>query len=126
MTYQMTCWFFTDVNIINTIIRNLITNAIKFSFFDSNIIITAQKINPDFIEMCVSDEGIGMEDETIKRLFKVDTQITSKGTNDETGTGLGLILCKELVEINGGIIRVEGNTGKGSDFFFTVPVRDMR
>ncbi|MDT3740609.1 MAG: PAS domain-containing sensor histidine kinase [Candidatus Kapabacteria bacterium] len=117
---------FTDVNIINTIIRNLITNAIKFSFFDSNIKISAQKINPDFIEMCVSDEGVGMDEETIKRLFKVDTQITSKGTNDETGTGLGLILCKELVEINGGIIRVESSPGKGSDFFFTVPVRDLR
>lgn len=112
---------YTDVNIINTIFRNLISNAMKFSYSDSDIIVNANKIKNNFIEVGIQDCGVGMKKEIIDSLFQFDKHITTKGTNEETGTGLGLVLCKELVEKNGGSIRIESELGKGSCFYFTVP-----
>lgn len=115
---------YTDVNIINTIIRNLITNAIKFSYPDSEVAIIANFIDNNYVEVGVKDNGVGMTNEVIETLFKLDHHITSKGTNNETGTGLGLVLCKELVQMNLGQIRCESKLGSGSCFYFTVPARN--
>lgn len=114
---------FTDVNILNTIIRNLISNALKFSYPNTEIIISSVFVNEDCVEICIRDFGIGMSDEIKNKLFKLETHITSKGTCDESGSGLGLILCKELVSINGGEMRVESNVNEGTGFYFTVPAK---
>jgi PAS domain S-box-containing protein len=114
---------YTDVNLINTVIRNLISNSMKFSYFDTEIRISAKLIEDGCVEICVKDFGIGMDEITLDKIFRLDCQVTSKGTNDESGTGLGLILCKELVKINGGKIRVESAPGTGSSFYFTVPAK---
>ncbi len=117
---------YSDVNLVNTVFRNLISNAIKFSFSDSDIIISASKTIDNFIEIGVKDCGIGMKKEIIDSLFRFDKHITTKGTKDEKGTGLGLILCKELVQINGGSIMIESKLGEGSCFYFTVPAFDPK
>jgi signal transduction histidine kinase len=69
----------------------------------------------------VKDEGVGMSPENLQKLFRIDVKFKSKGTKGETGTGLGLILCKEFVEKNGGTIRAESKEGSGSVFIFTIP-----
>lgn len=120
-----------DPNMLNTIIRNLVSNAIKFSFENSEIKVEAQicekkyhKAKKDFIEISVHDSGVGISENSIKKLFRIDGDLKTKGTNNETGTGLGLVLCKEFVEKHGGKIRVESQLGMGSIFFFTLPVGD--
>lgn len=112
---------FSDLNIINTVIRNLLSNAIKFSNFGQTIKVGMQLINDNFTEVFVKDEGVGMSKQTIDELFKIDGHKSSPGTANESGTGLGLILCKDLLTINGGAIRVESKQEEGSTFFFTIP-----
>lgn len=112
---------FADDNMLNTIIRNLISNAIKFSNKNSQILISANIENP-FCVVSVKDFGVGMNEETKEKLFKIDSNFRSVGTSKETGHGLGLILCKELVKKNGGQIYVESEEGKGSEFKFTIPL----
>jgi signal transduction histidine kinase len=114
---------FADFNMFNTILRNLITNAIKFTHRKGQISIEASQKNNE-IEFAVSDTGIGMSEETMNKLFKISEKITSLGTESETGTGLGLLLCKEFVEKHGGKIKVESEPGKGSCFKFTLPLKD--
>ena len=112
---------FADVNMVSTILRNLIINAIKFTKEYGRIIIPTH-ISDDFIEISVKDDGVGMTDEQIDKLFKVDKTLSTPGTNNEKGTGLGLILCKEFTVINGGTISVESKIGIGSTFSFTLPL----
>jgi len=112
---------FADLNSINAVIRNLINNALKFTFPGGKIIVTAIE-QEDFALVCVEDNGIGMNDETKSKLFRIDVHHTSLGTAQEKGTGLGLIICKEFIEANGGKIWVESEEGKGSKFYFTVPL----
>ena len=112
-----------DINMLKTIIRNLITNAIKFTNKGGKIEISAKQT-----ELCatitVSDNGIGIKPETLVKLFD-NSQINSTvGTESESGTGLGLLLCKEFVEKNGGKIWVESEVGKGSKFKFTLPLKE--
>lgn len=112
---------FADINTINTVIRNLLSNAIKFTHPGGKIIVSvAEKDN--FAEVCIEDNGIGMSKETLDKLFRIDVHHTSLGTAHEKGTGLGLIVCKEFVEANGGSIFVESQEGKGSKFYFTIPL----
>ena len=113
---------FVDTDMINTVIRNLVSNAIKFNIDGGAIEINAlQKDN--MIEIEISDTGIGLTDEDINKLFRIDVKNTSIGSgNKEKGTGIGLIICKEFVEKNGGQIRVSSRKGKGSKFCFTVPI----
>jgi signal transduction histidine kinase len=106
---------------IKTVLRNLISNAIKFTNSKGKIDLTALQ-NNNFIEIAVSDNGVGMSNETRKKLFDISTNITTKGTANEKGSGLGLILCKEFVEKHGGKIWIESEEGKGSDFKFTLPL----
>ncbi len=109
-----------DKHMFDTIIRNLGSNAIKFSHSGTNIIISAIFSENDSVEIKVADSGIGMSSEILDKLFKLNQQINHKGTNGEPSTGLGLLLCKEFVEKNGGKIFVESEPGKGSTFSFTV------
>ncbi|MCU4164706.1 tetratricopeptide repeat-containing sensor histidine kinase [Carboxylicivirga caseinilyticus] len=113
-----------DLNLFSTVLRNLISNAIKFSRVGSVIYVIAQKKN-DMIEVSVSDSGVGIRQENIEKLFQVDTAFTTKGTFNEKGTGIGLVLCKEFVEINKGSIWVESELEKGSTFTFTLPINNV-
>lgn len=109
-----------DINMINTVIRNLCSNAIKFTKKNGYIKVNHKVIN-DSIIISISDNGIGMSNETKESLFKIDSYSSTKGTANETGTGLGLIICKEFTEANKGIISVESVQGKGSTFTITLP-----
>jgi signal transduction histidine kinase len=111
---------FADSNTINLVIRNLMTNAIKFTNDGGRVIIAAEDHNNEWL-ISVEDNGVGMNDDVIKILFDKTAPYTTRGTANEKGTGLGLILCKEFVEKNGGKIFVESEEGMGSKFSFTVP-----
>jgi signal transduction histidine kinase len=112
---------FADWHMVNTILRNLVSNAIKFTPEDGNISLRASE-NEGKVQITVNDNGVGMSKATIEKLFRVDQQVVSRGTANEKGTGLGLILCKELVEKNGGTIFAMSEQGKGSTFAFTLPI----
>ena len=109
-----------DENLYNTILRNLISNAIKFSRVGSVIYVNASCKN-DMIEISVADSGVGIRQENLEKLFMVDSAFSTRGTLNEKGTGLGLVLCKEFVEINKGTIWAESELEKGSTFYFTLP-----
>ncbi len=112
---------FIDKNMITAVLRNLISNAIKFTNPGDSIIIKANKAE-EFIAVSVIDSGIGISEENRDKIFRIDSHISTQGTLDETGTGLGLIISKEFVEKNGGTISVQSNEGQGTDFTFSVPV----
>lgn len=111
---------YADWHMLSTILRNLVSNALKFTPEGGRVTLMASKID-DMIQITVNDTGVGMSPETIEKLFKIDQQIVSKGTANEKGTGLGLILCKELVVKNGGHIFAMSGSDKGSTFAFTLP-----
>ncbi|MBP8791934.1 MAG: transporter substrate-binding domain-containing protein [Lutibacter sp.] len=111
---------YADENMLKTIVRNLISNAIKFTNTNGSVVVYAVQ-NENFIEITVSDNGIGLDEETLGKLFKIENNVTSKGTANEKGSGLGLILCEEFVDKLGGRIWIESELGKGSNFKFTIP-----
>jgi len=111
---------FADVEMITMVFRNLITNAVKFTPKGGEIRITSKTLG-NLEEIAISDTGVGISEDDIKKLFRVDEKHSTRGTEREKGTGLGLILCKEFIEKNGGEIRVESEPGKGSTFKFTLP-----
>jgi signal transduction histidine kinase len=111
---------FVDENMITTVIRNLISNAIKFSTQSGVINIRAEQ-NKNSIVLSIIDNGVGMTIENKNKLFKIDQHLTTPGTSDEKGSGLGLILCKEFIDKNGGNIWVESELNKGSSFSFSIP-----
>jgi signal transduction histidine kinase len=106
---------FAEVNQIELIIRNLIHNALKFTSEGGSIRISAHHINI-FVEVRVTDTGMGMSTEQVSHLFQQTETHTTRGTQGERGTGLGLLLCKEMVNNNGGKISVTSEVGKGSTF----------
>lgn len=112
---------FADVNMLKTVLRNLISNAIKFTKSGGKInIYSAQdQLN---ITITVSDNGVGIDIETLNKLFDISQKFTLKGTANEKGSGLGLLLCKEFVEKHGGKIWAESEEGKGSHFKFSLPL----
>ena len=113
---------YADYSMVNTIIRNLTSNALKFTNDGDSVTLSATiRQNDQYVEMAVSDTGIGISEEVLPKLLRIDTQHTDVGTAGEKGTGLGLILCKELVEKNGGKIWIESEVGKGTTFRFTLP-----
>lgn len=112
-----------DEKMISTVIRNLISNAIKFTPNGGSIVISSkEKVINDkkVIETEIHDTGVGISEENLHKLFKIEQNYNSKGTNNETGTGLGLILCKEFINQNNGEIRVESQPNLGSNFIFTL------
>jgi signal transduction histidine kinase len=112
---------YADEEMINTILRNLISNAVKFTSGGGIVTIRSKIIENIMIEISVNDTGVGMPEDIVKKLFKIDEQVGSKGTDGELSTGLGLILCREFVEKHGGTIWTESIIGKGSSFMFTIP-----
>lgn len=110
-----------DEKMVNTILRNLLSNAVKYSNDGGRITVNAKSAENGMIEISVSDTGVGIPEEDLDRLFKVGENVSTKGTDGELSTGLGLILCKEFTEKHGGSIRVESQLGKGSTFYFTLP-----
>ncbi len=110
-----------DREMVATVIRNLLANAIKFTPKNGFVEIKSE-IENNFIKVSIKDSGIGITPEVVEKLFRIDVNHTTLGTNDEKGTGLGLILCKELVEKHGTNIWVESEPGLGSLFSFTLPI----
>jgi len=115
----------TDPDLISTVIRNLVSNAIKFTTENGDVTLSATlrsgSEQKDALEISVSDTGVGISPENLKKLFLLDKNYSSNGTAGESGTGLGLILCKEFVEKCGGKIWVESEVGQGSVFHFSIP-----
>lgn len=111
-----------DRDMILTVFRNLLSNAIKFTHKGGVIELTASSNNIDFIEVCVKDNGVGISKDKQLKLFDISENTITKGTEDEQGTGLGLILCKEFIEKHNGKIWVESNGDKGSSFIFTLKI----
>jgi signal transduction histidine kinase len=113
---------YADKNMISTVIRNLISNAIKFTPVRGKITVVVYISNDnENVQVSVKDTGVGIPPETQSKLFKITETVTTKGTENESGTGLGLILCKDFIEKHGGRIWVESVPTKGSEFLFTIP-----
>ncbi|MFC2096402.1 tetratricopeptide repeat protein [Bacteroidota bacterium] len=110
---------FADINMVSTVFRNLVVNAIKFSHPESTFNIIATNMN-GFVQIEVSDQGIGITKKDQQKLFNIDQSFSNPGTNSEKGSGLGLIICKEFIELNQGKIWVESELGRGSRFIFTL------
>ena len=111
---------FADKGMTGTILRNLISNAIKFTNPEGEIVISAVQ-KPKEIIVSVADNGVGIKEENINNLFRIDYCYSKLGTNMEKGTGLGLLICKEFVEMHGGKIWAERNKAGGSTFRFSLP-----
>lgn len=112
---------YADEKMINSVIRNFLSNGVKFTNKGGNVKISAKMKNPGIIQISVSDNGTGMTEEYKNKLFKIDERIGYNGTEGEPSSGLGLLLCKEFVEKNGGTIEVETEFGKGSKFSILIP-----
>lgn len=115
---------YADKNMLQSILRNHISNALKFTPVGGNVYLTASFADNNFVEVSVQDSGIGMSREMVDNLFSLGARNGRPGTEGEPSTGLGLLLCKEFIEKQGGSIRVESEIGKGSRFLFTVPANN--
>lgn len=120
LNYDESLSVFADPQMIETVLRNLINNAIKFTPEHGKITISAMQTDNQ-VEVKITDTGIGIAEEEVITLFKIDSTIKRKGTHNEDGSGLGLILCKEFIQKHNGAIGVESTIGKGSSFYFTLP-----
>jgi signal transduction histidine kinase len=110
-----------DQNMIYLLLRNLVYNAIKFTNKGGKIEVGFTIID-NLIEIFVADDGVGISEKAMAKLFRIDNQSTTLGTASEKGTGLGLMLCKEMVEKNGGSVRVSSKLGVGTIFYFCLPI----
>jgi len=120
--FENTLFVYADAYMTDTVLRNLISNALKFTPAEGQITVRA-KLNAitEWVEISVSDTGVGISSEDLNKLFKLDVHYTTYGTAQEQGTGLGLIMCQEMINKNGGNIWVESEEGKGTTFTFTLP-----
>jgi PAS domain S-box-containing protein len=114
-----TAW--ADFNMVNLIIRNLISNAIKFTDKNGFISISCSDVSEQNCLIAIKDTGIGISEDNIKKLFRIDEYFSTSGTAGENGTGLGLIICREFIEKNYGELTVESEIGSGTTFSFTLP-----
>jgi signal transduction histidine kinase len=112
---------YADLDTVGSVLQNLVSNAIKFTYEGGKIILSAVAKN-NFAEVSVEDNGVGISEDDFKKLFDIEQNHSTTGTADEMGTGLGLKLCAELVEKNGGDIRAESRLNKGTKFIFTLPL----
>ena len=111
---------YADYELIHTILRNLISNSIKFTHPQGEVVLEVKK-EYDTSKISVSDNGVGIENTVLQRLFRIDKHFSTHGTRNEKGSGLGLLLCKDFVEMHKGKIQCKSKPGKGSIFFFTIP-----
>jgi len=109
-----------DLQMVKSILKNLISNAIKYSNIGGEITISASE-NKQFVEIIIKDNGIGISYDIRRNLFKIDAFHSTIGTDNEQGTGIGLMLCKGFIEIHGGNMQIESEPGEGSEFKFTLP-----
>jgi PAS domain S-box-containing protein len=114
------CLVIADKNMIDTVIRNLLSNALKFTPHDGKVSVSA-KVLPQYVEVRVTDNGVGIPSCKLDNLFTIECKTNTSGTDNENGSGLGLVICKEFIEKNGGTFHVESVPGKGSAFYFRVP-----
>ena len=112
---------FVDPNMMSTVLRNLLSNAIKFTNENGKVSIYCKPISDGKVSVIVEDTGVGLTDEALSSIFSIENHVTTEGTCNEQGTGLGLILCKEFIEKNQGKISVESVVGIGSKFMVTLP-----
>ena len=117
---QEGCIVNADENMLNTVVRNLLSNAGKFTPIDGKIVVNCRK-EDGLVWMEVEDSGVGMDMISLENLFRIDKKRSTAGTSGETGSGLGLLLCKDFIEKNGGLLRVTSELNKGSKFSFTLP-----
>ena len=113
-------FLFVDANMLQSILQNLVANAIKFTKPGGSIQISTKQKN-NMINILIKDSGIGISKENLHDIFRTDSTVTTLGTENERGTGLGLLLCKEMIERHGGTISVESELEKGTTFSFTLP-----
>ena len=113
-------FLFADTNMLQSILQNLIANAIKFTKPGGNIQISTKQKN-EMVNIFIKDTGVGISKESLQNIFRTDSTVTTLGTENERGTGLGLLLCKEMIERHGGNISVESELEKGTTFSFTLP-----
>ncbi|MFN2126756.1 MAG: sensor histidine kinase, partial [Anaerolineales bacterium] len=112
---------FADKQMINTVLRNLVNNAVKFTDSGKEVELNVKK-DEKFLEIEVKDQGVGISPENLKKLFRIDVKYKTVGTSGEKGTGLGLILCYEFIHKNHGDIWCKSELGKGTSFYFTIPI----
>ncbi len=110
-----------DPNLVTTVVRNLMSNAIKFTPEGGSVSVGIKEETSEHVTFFVSDTGVGIPQENIEKIFRIDSQVTTLGTNQEKGTGLGLILCKEFINLHNGDIWVESQVGKGTTFYIKIP-----
>jgi signal transduction histidine kinase len=121
-TIEADLWVRADRNMLETVVRNLTSNALKFTPRGGQVSLAASlNGQPGFVMVAVTDTGVGMSEAVMANLFRIDSQHSTAGTENEPGTGLGLAICQEMVQRNGGKIRVESEPGKGTVMQFTVP-----
>ncbi|MFO7656185.1 MAG: HAMP domain-containing sensor histidine kinase [Bacteroidales bacterium] len=109
-----------DMHMVKTVLRNLLSNALKYTYSGGVISISASE-DKHFVEVAIKDKGIGISEEAQKKLFNTDKFYSTTGINNESGSGLGLVLCNEFIKIHGGSIEVNSAPGCGSEFKFTLP-----
>ena len=112
---------YADPDMTDVVIRNLLTNAIKYTHEGDAVRLFAE-VKDNFLEISIKDQGLGIPPEVQQTLFKITETNSRKGTSNEQGSGLGLVLCADFVKLNGGAIRFESVAGEGSTFYFTIPL----
>jgi len=117
---EQSCWVNADREMINTVIRNLVSNAIKYTPEGGEIVLGCEPAENDAVKVYVKDTGIGIKKHTISKLFKIEETFSTSGTSNEQGTGLGLILVNEFLEKNNGELLIDSKEGEGSTFAFTL------
>ncbi|MDF1547498.1 MAG: hybrid sensor histidine kinase/response regulator [Bacteroidales bacterium] len=115
---------FADLNMILTVLRNLLTNAIKFTAEGGKIEVSGKDFD-NYIEISVKDNGLGISEDDLGKIFRIDIKHSTTGTANERGSGLGLVLCKEFIEKNHGILTAKSSPGQGSEFIFTLPKPEL-
>lgn len=118
------CCYYADYEMIQLVLRNLVSNAIKFSNANGRVMIKIEN-RDGFVKTSVIDDGVGIPEKELENLFRLDKHYTTAGTSNEKGSGLGLLMCKEIIEKHGGSISVESIENKGSCFSFILPVKDQ-
>jgi signal transduction histidine kinase len=115
---EKSSWVNADEEMMRSLFHNLLSNSIKFTPNGGRIDLTSKFVDDNLIEFSVYDSGVGISEESIMKLFKTEGFYTTPGTNKEKGTGLGLLLCKEILEKHGSDLMVESSPGKGAKFYF--------